>query len=138
MRRGFQYAYAVLAWVFLVGVVVQTFYAGMGLFAGAENLEVHVGLGWTLHLVPIVMLIVGAVGRVGRRTMWWTAGLMAAVLVQPFLPAFRDSAPIVAALHPVNALLIFWLALVIALRSLALVRAEAADVPAQPVQPGPA
>jgi len=121
-----------LAWLFLAGIVIQTFYAGLALFSPGEGFETHVGLGWALHLAPILVLIAGALGRVGRNALLWTAALVATVLVQPFLPGLRESAPILAALHPVNALLIFWLALVVARRSLALRRAEAAPVPAAP------
>jgi Family of unknown function (DUF6220) len=136
MRRAFRYAFAVLAWLFVVGIVVQTFYAGLPLFSRGSDFEVHIGLGWTLHLVPILLVVVAAIARAGRGTIWWTVGLLAAVLPQPFLPGLRESAPILAALHPVNALLIFGLALVVALRSLAPLRAEA--TPAQPAPSGPA
>jgi hypothetical protein len=42
----------------------------------------------------------------------------------PFLTFARDTSPFIAALHPVNALLIFTLALVLSRRALVLVRTE--------------
>ena len=42
-------AYLVLAWAFVVGVVVQVFFIGLGLFAGSQNIELHVTLGWILR-----------------------------------------------------------------------------------------
>lgn len=132
MRRWWRYAYAAIAWLFVVGIVVQTFYAGLPLFSSGQTFETHVGLGWTLHLVPLLLLVVAAVARVGRSTLLWTAGLLVAVLPQPFLPGLRESAPILAALHPVNALLIFWLAYVVARRSLELARSAPQAAPTAP------
>jgi Family of unknown function (DUF6220) len=130
MVRWSRYAFALVVWLFLIGVVVQTLYAGLGLFDGAANLEVHVGLGWTLHLVPILVLIAAALGRVGRGTLMWSVALLLTVGIQPFLPGFRTSVPVLAALHPVNALLIFGVTALLARRSLDLVRGDAATVPA--------
>jgi len=66
----------------------------------------------------------------GRTTMWLSGLLILLVGVQPFLPAMRDDLPFVAALHPVNALAIFAVGLVIALRSTTLAR-SATEVPAE-------
>lgn len=122
MVRWSRYPFAVIVWLFLVGVVVQTLYAGLGVFGSREDFEVHLVLGYTLHLVPILVLVAAALGRVGRSTLLWSVALLVTVGVQPFLPALRDTAPLLAALHPVNALLIFGIAVVLARRSLDLVR----------------
>ena len=132
MVRWARYAFAILVALFLVGVVVQTFYAGLGLFAGAENMQLHVDLGWILHLAPILVLIAAALGRVGRATMLWTAALVVTVFIQPLLPGLSESVPALAALHPVNALLIFWISVVVARRALALERSTPTDASAHP------
>ena len=131
MVRWARYAFAVLAGLFLVGVVVQTFYAGLGLFAGAENMDFHVQFGWILHLAPILVLIAAALGRVGRATLLWTAALVVTVFIQPLLPGLSESVPALAALHPVNALLIFWVSGVVARRALARAQSTPADASAQ-------
>lgn len=132
MVRWARYAFAVLAGLFLVGVVVQTFFAGLGMFAGAENMRLHVDFGWILHLAPILVLIAAALGRVGRAALLWTAALVVTVFIQPLLPLLGESTPALAALHPVNALLIFWISVVVARRALALARPTPADASAQP------
>ena len=121
MVRWSRYAFAAITWLFVLGVVVQTLYAGLGFFS-AEGFEVHVTLGYLLHLVPILVIATAALGRAGRTTLLWCLALLVSVGVQPFLPALRDSVPLLAALHPVNALLIFGIAVVLAMRSLDLVR----------------
>lgn len=114
MVRGARYAYAVLAWAFVAGVVVQVFFIGLALFAGSENLALHVSLGWILHLMPILVLAAAALARAGRQQILIAAALAVTVFIVPIFALLRDSAPVVAALHPVGALLSFWLAILVA------------------------
>ena len=109
-----RYVYLVLAWAFVVGVVVQVFFIGLGLFAGSENVELHVTLGWILHLVPLLILAAAALARAGRRRILEAAALAAVVFVVPILATMRDGSPVLAALHPVGAILAVWLAIVVA------------------------
>ena len=121
MVRGARYVYLGLAVAFVIGLVVQVFYAGMGVFR-ASDFEVHVGLGWLLHLVPILIVAAAAVGRAGRRRILWAAALAATVFVVPILALARADAPAVAALHPVGAVISFWLAVVVARDAMSLRR----------------
>jgi hypothetical protein len=114
MVRVARYVYFALAWAFLAGVVLQVFYIGLALFAGSENLALHVNLGWILHLSPILVLIVAALARAGRTRILQATALAVTVFVVPIFALLRDSAPVAAALHPVAALLAFWLASVVA------------------------
>ena len=107
-------AYLVLAWAFVVGVVVQVFFIGLGLFAGSQNIELHVTLGWILHLAPLLILAAAALARAGRRHILEAAALAAVVFVVPILATLRDSAPVFSALHPVGAIFAFWMAIVVA------------------------
>jgi len=122
---GARYTYLGLVWLFLVGIVVQVFLAGMGLFGVPRDFEAHIGLGWLLHLGPVLLLIAAAIAQVGRRIIWWNVALLLAVGIQPFLPAMKKDLPFAAALHPVNALIIFWLTLTIGLQAWRLVRQPA-------------
>jgi hypothetical protein len=125
MVSGARYLYLVLVWVYLAGILFQVFLAGMGLFGTTRDFEPHVGLGWILHLVPVLLLIVAAVARVGSRLIWWNVALLVVQFVQPLLALARDDTPVVAAFHPVLALVIFWLALTIGLKAWRLVREPA-------------
>jgi hypothetical protein len=122
MIRAARYAYLVLAWAFVVGIAVQVFFAGLGIFAGRANFETHVSFGYLLHLSPILVLAAAALSRAGSRHWQWALGLVAAVFVIPFFVYMRSSTPELAALHPVAALVASWVALRVALNSLAPLR----------------
>ena len=109
--------YLALVWLYMAGIVVQTFLAGAALFSTGGSFEAHRNLGWTLHLVPVLLLVVAVVGRVGRDLVWWTVALLVVQGIQPLLPGLRGGLPWLAALHPVLALAIFWLALTIGLKA---------------------
>ncbi|MDQ2934561.1 MAG: DUF6220 domain-containing protein [Chloroflexota bacterium] len=114
MVRGARYLYAALAWAFVAGVILQVFFIGLGLFVGPENLALHVNFGWLLHLAPIPVLVASALAGAGRRQILRTAALAVLVFFVPILAAVRTDLPLVAAFHPVGALLAFWLATVVA------------------------
>jgi hypothetical protein len=126
-----RYAYLVLAWAFVVGVVIQVFFIGLGLFAGSRNIELHVTLGWILHLAPLLILAAAALARAGRRRILEAAALAAVVFVVPILALLRDDAPVFAALHPVGAIFAFWLAIVVA-RGATSLRGEPVDMATAP------
>jgi Family of unknown function (DUF6220) len=109
------YAYPALAWAFVAGVIVQVFLIGLGLFADPDAVELHVGFGWIVHLFPILIVVAAAIARAGRRRILQAAALAAIMFVVPLLPGLRGSAPVVAALHPVLALLAFGAAVGVAI-----------------------
>jgi bacteriorhodopsin len=128
MVRGARYVHLALAWAFLVGLVVQVFFIGLGLFAGSENVALHVNLGWILHVAPILILAVAALARAGRRQILLALGLAVTIFIVPILATLRADQPVLAALHPVGALFAFWLAILVALGATRLVRRSDAEV----------
>jgi len=117
-----RYLYAAAAALFVAAVAVQVFLAGLFLFADGSR-ETHIEFGYLLTLVPIVVLALAAAARPGWGTFGLTALLLGATWTQAILPWFHGAAPFVAALHPVNALLIFGLGTLVTRRALALARA---------------
>jgi len=113
---------AALAWLFLMLVAIQVFLAGVGLF-GAGDLSTHREFGYVVAAFPILVLLASWPARPGRRVVWLTVALLVVAYIQTVLPLFREELPFIAALHPVNALAIFWLGLVIARGTTALARA---------------
>ena len=122
MVSSARYVYLALVWLYVAGILVQVFLAGMGLFGVQRDFAPHVGLGWLLHLVPVLLLIAAAVARVGSRLIWWNVALLVVQFVQPIFALARKDSPVVAAFHPVLALVVFWLAVTIGLKAWRLVR----------------
>jgi hypothetical protein len=106
------------SWIILAAVIVQFFLAGMGVFAGASNFQIHAYFGYSLFFVMLIVLLVAFAARLPRRAIGLTAVLPLLVFLQSVLiQAGRNGLPAVAALHPVNGLAIFSLAGFLALRS---------------------
>jgi nicotinamide riboside transporter PnuC len=136
MVRGARYAFVALAWAFVAGVVLQVFFIGLGLFVARENLELHVAFGWiVLHFFPILILIAAALARAGRTRILQAAALAVLVFFVPVLAVIRADLPMLAAFHPVGAVLAFWLATVIARGATSLLRAPDAEVAPAAVAP---
>ena len=114
-------AFAVAAWLFVLGVVIQVFLAGAAIFEVTDYFP-HGYLGWVLPLVPVVVFILAIVARAGRRTLLLSIAMVVLTGLQPELAAHREENPVAAAFHPANALLIFWLAWTVARRSTQMLR----------------
>jgi hypothetical protein len=124
MRRFFRYAFLVIAAFFLAAIVVQVFFAGLMLFGQSGGPALHQDTGYILGTAGALFLIVPALARAGRTAIILGIVLAVVTYFQPFLTFARDTSPAIAALHPVNALLIFTLALVLSRQALSLVRSE--------------
>jgi hypothetical protein len=129
MRVIPRYAFAATAWLFAVGVLIQALLAGAGLFEWF-SLDVHRGFGYIVAMLVIPLGLFGLLSWPDRRTGVLTVLLFGMAFVQPTLVYAKDTMPAIAALHPVNALLMFWLAIVIGRRALGLARASVAETAA--------
>jgi hypothetical protein len=108
-----RYLYIGLAALFLLGVFAQVFLAGAALFDRSAWFTWHNTLGHLLvhplPLIPLLLLILSFVGRLPRADKWLSALLLVLAILQPMLIYVGRGAslPLLAALHPVNALLLF-------------------------------
>lgn len=123
--QALRYAFAAAAVLFVIAVLYQVLLAGMALFA-AGDWKSHIDFGYLTALIPVLLILGAWLARAGRSTLLLSVAALVVAQVQTFLPLARDSAPWVAALHPVNALLVFGLAVVVAQRAVALARIPAA------------
>ncbi|MGH2710685.1 MAG: hypothetical protein ACRDH9_05720 [Actinomycetota bacterium] len=124
MRRAFRYTFLVISAVFAAGIVAQVFFAGLMLFGQEGGVALHRNTGWILHSAGFTFLVMPALARAGRKTIVMGVVLAVVTFVQPLLLEAREASPLIAALHPVNALLVFSLSLVLARRAMILVREE--------------
>ena len=115
-QRWSRLALPVVAWLYVAGLLVQVLLAGLGLFSDRAAFGTHVGLGWILHLVPVPLVALVALARLPRSMLWLSLALFAVQFVQPILATFRNSVPLLAAFHPPLALIVFALAVMLAMR----------------------
>lgn len=114
MRSVARTVHLVVAWLLVAGLATQIFLAGLGVFRGPQDFETHRDFGYMLELLPIVLLVVGLIGGLGRRPALLAVGIFALFMLQSVFVGLRSDAPEVAALHPVNGFLITFLAIVLA------------------------
>lgn len=104
--------YRIAAWLFFVGVVVQVFLAGLALFAPTvSSWTNHVGFGYLVGYVLLPLIVFAFIGRLPRSIKIQMGVLLLLYIIQLTLIYLRGSAPIISALHPVNAMLLFWFSL---------------------------
>ena len=114
MRSIAHSAHLVVAWLLVAGVLVQIFLAGLGVFRGPEAFANHRDFGFMLELLPLVLLLLGLLGGLGRRAALLAAGIFGLFILQSVFVGLRADAPEIAALHPVNGFLIAFLSIVLA------------------------
>ncbi len=110
MVRRLSRVYWLLAILFLVGVLVQVFLAGLGTLGSTDSWDLHAGLGYGLFIPLIGMVTLMYPARLPRPLKIWTWALLGVYVIQAnAVMLFRPSA--ISALHPVLALFIFVLAI---------------------------
>jgi lysylphosphatidylglycerol synthetase-like protein (DUF2156 family) len=118
MQRTFYQLYRALAWLFVAGAVIQFFLAGLGVF-GAASFGPHMTVGKLLWLASLILLVLAAIlalsGGLSRGRVGLAALLFVLMVVQwSLIEAFSKGAPALAALHPVNGLLVLSVAFALA------------------------
>jgi hypothetical protein len=116
-----RYAFAAIAVAVVLALAYQVFLAGLALFAGG-SWGSHVDFGYLVALLPVLLIPLAWFARAGRGTLVLSVVLLVLAQVQTFLPLAADDAPWVAALHPVNAMLVFGAAAMVAQRAVTLAR----------------
>jgi hypothetical protein len=100
--------------LYLASVGLQVYAAGLALF-GVTSFVPHAVLGYLMILGAIILFVLTAVARQSRRALVCAALIVGLAVLQPVLVlVLRSSSPAVAALHPLNAILMVTLAMLIA------------------------
>jgi len=124
-RRWAQTLYLVLASLTLVGIFLQGFLIGAFLFGGAIwGRDAHSIVGLALLVLSLLLALVGLLAQVPGRMKVWGFLLFVLMIIQFILPSTSGSIPLLAALHPANAMLLFGLSLFLIMRIRQLMRAN--------------
>jgi hypothetical protein len=130
-RTAGRITFVATSWLLVAGLVVQVFLAGLGVFDSPERFEVHRDVGFALELLPLIMLLSGLAGGLGRRLVGLAGSTFGLFLLQSLFIGLRAQAPAIAALHPVNGFLILFVSIAVARGSLT--RRRAATPAREPV-----
>ena len=105
------HAFAAILWV--VAIIVQVFLAGqaIGNLGGSGDFATHRDFGYTIGIVQLIALLLAFPARMSRRDKGISAGLLVLYIVQTLLPGFRSDVAFLAALHPLNAMILFTLSI---------------------------
>ena len=119
VRRGAWVALKYVTTIFFVGVIVQFFLVGYGLFGmkhgatidNAKSLDPHRGLGWILgtYGAPLMLILVLLAWPTPRKVLGLWILLAVLGFVQPLLASGGFHHKWVGMFHPVNALLLLGL-----------------------------
>jgi hypothetical protein len=134
MRVRLRQLHAATSWLFVGAILVQVFLAGSAILnlGGSGDFGPHIEFGYTaVGIIALAVLLTAVAARAARRDVAIALGLLVLYIIQTTLPAFRASIPAVAALHPVNAMLLFGLSAWYARHAWRAVGAAAAGEPAR-------
>jgi hypothetical protein len=108
MRKFARYTYFVIASLFLLGILTQVYFIGLSLLGGRPSFDDHIGLGHMLGGLVLLMVIFAYIGRLPSpvKPLTWL-NLVVYILIADVVIFMRDSAPLVASLHPVLAVILF-------------------------------
>ncbi|QGH33686.1 hypothetical protein GI584_06490 [Gracilibacillus salitolerans] len=101
-------AFLILAWIFTVCLVAQTFIAGLAIFNSSSHWVHHTTFVVWFQFLPIIMLVLSFTGQFPKLIRWKVVGLF--LLIVP-LQYMSVNILGLGAIHPVIALVLFWLAL---------------------------
>jgi heme A synthase len=103
------HAWAAILWV--VAIIVQVFLAGaaIGNLGGSGDFSTHRDVGYTIGIVQLIALVLAFPARMSGRDKAISAGLLVLYIVQTVLPTFKSGPTFLAALHPLNAMVLFTL-----------------------------
>ena len=100
--------YLTLAGLILLGILIEGFLIGTSIFAGTTwGQAAHSALGLLLLLLTLLLPLAALLSRLPGKMTIGSAVLFVLTLLQVTLAGFARSVPLLAALHPSNAMLLF-------------------------------
>lgn len=106
---GVASAHRGLGFAFLGLGLVMFFLAGLGVFSESHyKFDAHRILGTVLTVVALVLVILAVIGR--KEALAASGALLGLMILQNILAGVGEDAPVIGALHPVNGLLILFVA----------------------------
>jgi len=114
--RVMRVLYVIFAWALALCLLIQVFLAGLGIFGSPSLLTLHTTFIHYFEFLPILLIILALLGRTRHALVWLSLLLQVQIELQYFFAHFPVS--VVAALHPVNAVIMFWITIHVARRGM--------------------
>lgn len=125
--RVMRVLYIIFAWLFAICILIQVFLAGLNIFSPSATItwSLHISFAHYIEYIPILLIILALLGRFPRSLPLFSLLLLVQFVLQY---AFIRVAPTVnvlalAAFHPVNAVVMFWVSIHVARRAGAYLKA---------------
>jgi len=111
LARVSRILFLVSAAIFAICVGLQVFIAGMAVFAGPQNWAMHVNFIHFFEFIPLLMLLFAFLGKMPASMKWVSGGQLLLIFYMYFAANIRGVNPLLAATHPVVAMVIFALSI---------------------------
>lgn len=117
--RGFQALYLGTTGLFAACIALQAYLAGLSIFADGRYMAGHSALGFVLQFITLLMLPLALLGRFPLRIIGLHGLLLLDIVFQVGLVTFLRGLqqPMLTAAHAANALVLFLLAVTLAVRA---------------------
>ncbi|HEX6484378.1 MAG TPA: DUF6220 domain-containing protein [Ktedonobacteraceae bacterium] len=123
-RRWAQNLYLTWAGLIQLGILVQGFLIGAYLFGGASwGRDGHGIVGLVLLAMSLLLPLIGLLAKLPGSMIGLSFLLFVLVIIQMILGSIGGNVPLLAALHPANAMILFGLNLVLIFQIRQLMRA---------------
>lgn len=115
LARWGRIAFVSVTGLLLAAIALQVFLAGMSIFADATWWQIHMLTGALIEILPLLLIALAFLGRLPRAYPLVSVLLLGQVFLQyAFIEIGANAgAPWLAALHPVNALALFLVGLLL-------------------------
>jgi len=99
--------------LWVVAIIVQVVLAGLALanLGSSGDFATHIEFGYDIGLLQFLVLLLAFPARLPRRDVLISLAILVDYVVQTLLPLARTVVPFIAALHPLNATILFTLSL---------------------------
>ncbi|GGD77350.1 DUF6220 domain-containing protein [Paenibacillus nasutitermitis] len=105
--RSVRFTYGLLAALYVLCVILQVYFAGLGVFVDSADLELHRVFANYFEFGAIIMFLLSFFGSIRGGLRWLTLGLFALTSLQHM--TIQTFTGVLPALHTVDALLLFWI-----------------------------
>jgi len=110
MSRVSAVLYSILISLFTLFVLLQVFFAGLAVFYTPVYWTWHITLVHVFEWIPLFLIVFSLLGRMSAWARLSSIGLFL-LLIGQYVTANTREVPFISALHPVNALMIFLIAI---------------------------